>query len=249
MATTQKAVTVTGITKDALMVIGADLASKFNDADSKASETKRKALLVVAKKHAGDKTHIPAILEGYANRYAELGMSDSIIKVRKAEAKAVFDAVAKSEVSSENLDKLEAFEGGYNEFISLARKLKGEVKRDNQQGRTRTKTELTGSQYESTETRITEASPVQVVELAETGIKSMFKLAAPELAGYQTLLLIQSAATALAETDGVEEPFKQAAEKILAITEKSIEQAQKARKITADMAEASKQGTAVEVTQ
>jgi hypothetical protein len=234
------------MTKQGLIQLGVGLAVMFFDAEKKADDTKRVSLMKLAKAHSHNPESVTAILEGYATKLAELGYSDSIIKVRKSEAKAVFDAVGKTEVSEFNTKALEKFEGNYNAFIDLARQLRG-VKERTSGERTRTKTSLTAKQEQVMETNLGKASVSQLVDIGETVVTSINKNATPQLAGFQTLLLIQASATQLLNNKKVEKFFHNAAKAILEVVEPAIEQAGKAMSEAKKAEEAMKQGTTQQV--
>jgi hypothetical protein len=233
------------VTKDMLIGLGIGLAEAFYNAEVKADETKRNSLMKLAKTHSHNPESVTAILEGYATKLSELGYTDSTIKVRKAEAKAVFDAVGKTEVSEFNTKALEKFEGHYNEFIDLARQLRGAKERTSGE-RTRTKTSLTAKQEQAMETNLGKASVTQLVDIGETVVTSINKNATPQLAGFQTLLLIQASATQLLNNKKVEQFFHNAAKAVLEVVEPAIEQAGKAMSEAKKAEEKAKQGTALQ---
>ena len=68
------------------------LALEFVNTDNYANQTKRELLTTCARTHAGNVEGVKALLEGYANKFVELGFSDSIVRVRKSEANTIFKA-------------------------------------------------------------------------------------------------------------------------------------------------------------
>ena len=106
-----------------MALIGSMLANEFIKSDAKADMTKRELLTTCARTHAGNVEGVKALLEGYANKFIELGFSDSIVRVRKSEANTIFKAYSMTEVTKDNQMALEAFDGGYHDFIALAREL------------------------------------------------------------------------------------------------------------------------------
>lgn len=222
MATKQKAPT-----KNELQILGKDTARKFVDAAFTADTTQRSLLLSVAIAHCNDDQHIKVILEGFAEELKNEGMSDSIVRVRKSEFKAVFDAVSKTGVSEENQGKLSEFKGTYHAFIDLCRELRGKTERSTGT-RTRTKAELTAKQLEKVEDQLGNANTKQLAELGDSLATKIQKVASPQLAGLTTLQVIQSAALSLMKNGQAEEFFKAVAQNVLDIVEPAIEQADKA---------------------
>lgn len=231
MAQTQR--TIKPLTIEDLHVIGFNAAEAFLKADVMASKTKRQTLLKLAKHHAGDEKQISAILDGYADGFAKAGMTDGTVRARKAEAKAVFDAIAKSGVTGDILKQLEAFDGHYNEFITLARDLRND-KANNGTGQNppeRIKTKLTVRQYDSVENNLKSADANQLEMIAEQAVVNISKNTAPELAGLQSFRLIRATCTQIINNKQIEKPFRDAASKIDAMAGEIIERAQKAAEI------------------
>lgn len=222
MAQTNK----TALTLEVLQALGVTMAESFLKADSVASKSKRSILLASAKAHSNDDTHVKAILEGYAQGFAAKGMSDSTIRVRKTEAKAVYDAVAKTLVTGENLKALEKFEGEYNDFIAEARKLRGAKERTSTERNRNPK--LTTKQYDTIEEGMSKATPNQLEEIATQAVINIHKTANASLAGFQSLLLIQATAAQMIKNEQVEAVFKDVAEKIVDLTATVIKQAREA---------------------
>lgn len=106
------------------IALGGVLAKALIGADNVAFNTKRETLLTMAKAHAGSVEATKHILEGLATEYIKQGFTESITKARKSEAKAVFDAVKVTLVTNDNFELLNAFVGGYHDFIAYARELR-----------------------------------------------------------------------------------------------------------------------------
>lgn len=216
-----------GITKDELIVIGTTCAVAFMDARMTAETTQQKLLLDIAKAHCEDEQHITNILDGFAKGLQDKGVTDSGVRTRKSEFKTVFLAVAQTRITKDAETKLDAFKGTYHEFIELCRELKGAKERTST-SRNRTKTELTAKQYAKVETQVENANAKQLAELADTTLTQIHKVASPELAGLQTLFVMQSAALSLLKNGKAEEFFKATAQQVLDIVEPAIEKAQAA---------------------
>jgi hypothetical protein len=214
------------LTLEVLTALGVTMANAFFDADKVATQSKRKVLLASAKAHAHDDTHVKAILDGYKQGFINHGMSDSSATVRRSEAKAVFEAVAKTIPSGANLKSLEKFEGEYNAFIEKARELRG-VKERTSTERARSP-KLTTKQYDTIEEGMEKATPKQLEEIATQAVINIHKTANASLAGFQSLLLIQATAAQMIKNEQVEQLFKDVAEQIVDLTATVIKQAREA---------------------
>src|SRR5690606_24445016 len=97
--------------QQAIVNAGTKAAKSFTSADLSASETKREIIMQAALKYAGDVALSKLWLEGYAIGFEQQGQSVGTAKVRKAEANAVFKAIAKSEISEGNKMQLSDVKG------------------------------------------------------------------------------------------------------------------------------------------
>jgi len=233
-----------GMTKAELEKLGASIAHDFIKAIVTAEATQKDIILKAAEAHAKNPEHVVAILTGYENGLKSEGVSDSIVRVRKAEFKAVFDAVAKTEASEFNLKTLRNVKG-YHNLIAKARELRGNKTRASSEKPRKAAEKLTDKQYEKLEETVSKASVSQLMDFADTAINKVHKDAPAELAGYQSLLLIQMAAGQVLKNEKVEDFFKKTAEAVLKIVEPAISQAQEAMKKTAEMKEQSKNSSQV----
>lgn len=212
--------------------MGINTAAQFVTADVKASQTKRQILIKAAGKVAHDDALIKQFLTGYEEGFVNAGQSEQTAAQRKTEAKAVILAFAATLVSGENAAKLEKFEGHYNEFISLARELKGKQNKGNNERRREPK--LTAIQQDKVQDGIDKATPQQIIEITDSAVRSLVKNAPPTLAGFNSLIMIQQACTALLKNEAIEPIFKDAAKQIDAIVGKVIDQARKAQEAAAE---------------
>lgn len=216
------------LTEAVLIGIGVAMAEAFCKAEANASKIARDVIMSAALTHAGDVTNSKAVLKGYQDGFINLGMSEGTAKTRKAEANAVFEAVAMTEVSEANIKKLEEFEGSYHAFITLARELRG-VKQRSSGTRNSNKSKLTDSQYDKVETALDKADPIQLGYIAEQSLVNLHKKAPASLAGFQSLILMQQAANSLIKSPDVEEFFKRIGEEVLTIVEPAIAQVKEAQ--------------------
>jgi len=106
------------------IALGGLLAHALIGADNQAFNVKRDTLLSMAQAHSGDVDAVKHILEGVATKYISEGYTENIAKARKSEAKAVFEAVAKTLLTGDNVQLLKDFIGGYHDFIKYARELR-----------------------------------------------------------------------------------------------------------------------------
>lgn len=230
--------------KQYLQTFGYEMAEQMEDADSVAANTKRNILLNAASTYS-QKEQVDAILDGFAQYHKEQGANERQISVRRSEAKAVFDAVAKTEISGANLAELENVTGGYHAFIDTARRLRdaGKVITTPKAPRART---ITPKQVEHIGETMQSGSPEQLTSIAQMALREIHLQVPPntaetpkkaELAGKQTLLVIQAAAVALGNNRSADAFFHNVASEVLAIVSKALEQLQKAEQGAADVAQ------------
>lgn len=233
------------VTLEVLTALGVSMANDFNTSEVKANKAKRETLLKVAIAHSDNAEKTKAILDGYATRLTELGYSDSIVRVRKSEANAVFKAVAKTEVSNDNAKQLQAFEGDYNAFITLARSLVGK-KEGSSTPRNRVKTELTENQEKTINESLTKASISQLADIVDTASVQLNKIAAPAIAGLQQLILINSLANNMVNNSQLDDYVIQVAQDIADSSQVSIDRLREAMKASEQAIQATKNNVTVQ---
>ena len=200
-----------------MALIGSMLALEFVKSDNQANQTKRELLTTCARTHAGNVEGVKALLEGYANKFVELGFSDSIVRVRKSEANTIFKAYSLTAVSKDNQNALEAFDGGYHEFISLARDL---CKTDGQKEvKVSTRApKVTEHQEQFISDKMKSATVYQLTDFIETATKELNKPHDSEtarLAERNQLALIISICKQMAKNESCEPMVKTCAESII----------------------------------
>jgi hypothetical protein len=224
--------------QQAIVNAGTKAAESFTSADLTASNTKREVILQAAIKYAGDVALTKLWLEGFAIGFEKQGQSVGTAKVRKAEANAVFKAVAKSEVSEGNIMQLSDAKGlHYNQWIELARELGGKNERVSSTKERKAPEKMAAGQYDKVQELLNKASPEQLGEVATQAVLDINKKAPVHLAGFQTLLLIQAAATSLLKNPECEEFFKDVAVKIQDLASVGISHARKAQESAEQVAE------------
>lgn len=219
-----------------LTAVGKAMAQAFTKADNQATEAKRKTLLDVAGKYPTE-AEVKIILDAYAKEYESLGVEPNVIKVRKAEANAVFLAVLKTQVTHDNLEALKAHVGGYASFITLARDLKGKQERISSTKERKT-TELTDAQSNVVDINIHKASVNQLADIVDTASSQIAKIAAPNMAASQAFILINSIATNMLKAD-IDEAYKAIFEGIADDAQHGVESVRKAMLDQAEEAQAS----------
>lgn len=229
---------------------GKKAAESFLKADVSASQTKRQVIMAMAMRHAGDVAQTKLVLQGYQEGFIANGQTESTAKVRKAEANAVFKALAHTEVSETNQAKLnEADSIGYNDWIALARKLAGNAERSSSTKERKAPAEMTVSQYDKVEENLGKASVNQLNAVATQVVKDIHKKAPAPLAGYNTLLLLQAAALSLENNDQLDEFFIRIGKEVNAIVSPAIEQVKAAQAKTNEVEQAAKNGVQVQTEQ
>ena len=191
--------------------IGQALAHTFLTADLKADLQKKAALLKVVSEYGSNKGQVAIILEAYANEYKEAGYNDNVVKSRKSELNAVFKAVAGQDISQINLEKLQAHVGGYHAFIDFARSL--HVTDKPVATKEVIKVKLTDNQLASVENNLDNANIPQLERVVNEAITRVNDKAAPELAGYSQIVLINSIANQMLKNDKLDKIMLDAADK------------------------------------
>jgi hypothetical protein len=218
----------TNKTPEQLSAIGVALALAFVTSETQASVTKREALIECAVE-ATDKETTKLILSSYAEELTKKGFKDSIIRVRKAEANAVFRAV---NASAGNMKKLEKFDGNYNDFVAYARNLTPAVtnakprKTDTETTKVikeRRAVSLSEAAVLSVDKAIVKANPSQLSDIVDTASIQLQKVAPPKLASHQSLILINSIAHNILDNTYAEDYEKEVAQKIIDISQEAVD--------------------------
>jgi hypothetical protein len=219
----------TNKTPEQLSAIGVALALAFVTSETQASVTKREALIECAVE-ATDKETTKLILTSYAEELTKKGFKDSIIRVRKAEANAVFRAV---NASAGNMKKLAKFEGNYNDFVAYARNLtpavtnakprKTDVVEAEKAIKERRAPSLSEAAVLSVDKAIVKANPSQLSDIVDTASIQMHKVAPPKLASHQSLILINSIAHTIVDNTYAEDYEKEVAQNIITISQEAID--------------------------
>jgi hypothetical protein len=233
----------TAKTPEQLNAIGVALALAFVTSETQASVTKREALIECAVE-ATDKETTKLILTSYAEELTKKGFKDSIIRVRKAEANAVFRAV---NASAGNMKKLAKFEGNYNDFVAYARNLtpavtnakprKTDVVEAEKVIKERRAPSLSEAAILSVDKAIVRANPSQLSDIVDTASIQLQKVAPPKLASQQSLILINSIAHKILDNTYAEEEEKEVAQKIVDISQEAIDRLVKVMQDTATVLE------------
>jgi hypothetical protein len=232
-------------TLEELRVIGFTMAAAFANVESLASQTKREALITTASQ-VSTKEEVEAVLTAYAESLEERGFSNSVVRVRKAEANSVFKAVL---LSAKNLKAIRDFDGNYNELIGLARSMlpaKTVQVRHTEPTVDRRKGELTDKKLNELDKLVERASPKQLADVVDTAAIQINKLEAPKLASQKTLILIHSLATAVVNNTYAEDYEKQVCASIAQTAQDAIEELTKVIRATSEGLNKAKQKTVVE---
>jgi hypothetical protein len=209
------------ISIDDATIYGVDLATKLNGALDKAAQAMQKAIIVAAQDvaAANDDGIVKAVLTGFETFYKDKGLAGAT--ARKSEVKAVFDAVLKTEVSETNLKQLQEFKGGYQEFIELARKLRGV----NERAPKTPKLGLTNGQLDKVELQVEKATPAQLEIIAETAVQQIVKQpqnATANLVGLQSLRIIESVCQQALASDRVEPAIQKVLQDVFSLVHPEI---------------------------
>lgn len=203
-----------------LNAAGYNLGKGLSEADGVAANTKRKLVLSLAKDYH-DKEQVAAILDGFAKYHADKGHGKGTVAKAKSEIKAVFEAVARTEVTGDNLTKLSSFVGEFNAWIQFARDLRdtGSTPKE----RNHTPKPLTAKQQDAVEESLDKASDIQIIELADYASKKLHAIAKGDKAAMNYLRLIEIHAHALSVNESVDPFFHNLANDILSIVQAGID--------------------------
>lgn len=210
--------------------IGIALAHTFLTADIKADLQKRHALMQVVAEYGDNKAQVDIILTAYANEYKEAGYNDNIVKSRKSELNAVFKSVASPEMFKTNVKKLQDFNGGYHAFIDFARSLYAPI--DAPKKEQVAKLKLTDNQLATVENTLDNANIPQLERVVNEAITRVNDKAAPELAGYSQIVLINSIANQMLKNDKLDKIMLDFAKDVYKSSNVLINRIESAKKAT-----------------
>jgi hypothetical protein len=199
---------------------GYTLASKLDEADIKAGNTKRKLLLSVISKY-NKKEEIDFVVTGFEMYHVELGASPQTIAVRKSEILAVFKAALRGE---DNIKKLADFTGSYHAWLTFARSLKGKRSEDNPQTARKPRVRrLTDKGAARVKVTLQAANDEQVINLVSDITQSLVDK--EEGQAYKPILMvIQGQAEVLARTKSFSKDIQSLGHKILEIVVPALQE-------------------------
>lgn len=222
--------------------IGYNLGIEFSKADILASNTKKQAIVSVLSKNL-EESQFKIVLEGFEKYMIEAGFTSSTIKVRKSELNTCFSAILKTEVSEKNFNALRDFDGHYNQFIELARKLKNEANAQNGEVTPKppkVKTDFTDSQKQALKLVIDNSQVLSddacdiAQDMAEkmpiSQVHTLLQNQSTRLDEEKQLILVESIFLNMVENEHVELALKEFARKQLIEVTAMIDKIQTARK-------------------
>ena len=149
-----------------LLQAGKDTAKEIENARSASDSVARSVLLARAEEISTKPEQVVVFLDGFALGLTEYGVKDSVIRVRKAEARAVMEAWSKT-IADNLTDARKALvehTGTYHEFITTCREIRG-IKPHKVQG-PRVKTRLNESETDRAKELMHGMSAAQAQEAA-----------------------------------------------------------------------------------
>ena len=112
---------------DQLLQAGKDTAKEIENARSASDSVARSVLLARAEEISTKPEQVVVFLDGFALGLTECGVKDSVVRVRKAEARAVMEAWSKT-IADNLTDARKAlveYTGTYHDFITACRNIRG----------------------------------------------------------------------------------------------------------------------------
>lgn len=209
---------------------------------------KRVILLKVGQAIASSTVRAKQVLDGIAKGLIAEGVTPNVVKVRKAEYKVVFDAIAATQVSG-SWHALEDITS-YHKLIATARSLRDSMKKESTPKASKVReVKLTPNQFSAMKENIAKAAPeeLEIVvrkaaeKVASTPIVGKFGDKEVSLTGLALLKQINAVAAILAKTENAEKVFCNAAEQVLKICEPVIANAEKAIAVSREAQEKAKQ--------
>lgn len=194
--------------------VGYTLASKIEEIEAKAGNTKRTLLTAIITKYR-NKEELDRIAEGYEQFYVEQGMPKPTAAVRKSEILALFKAALRDE---DNLIKLQEFKGTYHAWLTFARtlKYKGEVAPPVRMRKQRER-KLSEKGEEDVKFRLIAANDAQLTDIVQDTVT---KLIEREDGGAKPILhIIRSQAQLLAKAKKFDKQTQSVGHRILEIVE------------------------------
>jgi len=221
---TTKPVTVNAKTKGVLTTVGKTLANAFMNADNVATQAKKELLLASAETYSKDDAKAKIVLDSYANTFVEAGHSKNTAKSRKSEARRVFEAVGATNVSGENLKQLQEFDGGYHEFIGLARDLSTVETKAKKAASNRTP-KITPIQEQAILDKLPQATVIQLSDFVETASETLNAPREAEsaaLAEKQQFILLASISDNMLKNEQYDDTTHKAVKQVLDIVNVQI---------------------------
>lgn len=200
--------------KETFVKVGYTLAQKMVDIDSKASQSKRKLVLDVVGKYK-DKEQLEGILQGFEQYHKDQGASDATVRVRKSEVLTIFKAALRNE---DNIQSLQDFKGGYHEWLTYARTLKGKRNSDVPSLRKPRIIRLTEKQTDKIKGQLQSANDTQLVRIAEDASRAIIELHENPIDAVRPILLvIQAQADILSKTKKFGKEYQNIGQQILEV--------------------------------
>lgn len=211
-----------------LTALGEKLAHSLMAIDAKADSSKRDMLLNLASKNL-DKARYTIVLDSYQKTLIGLGMSENTAKVRKSEALQVIKAVALTEVSGDNLGKLNAFEGNYNAFIDYARKLQVKEVAIAKSASEKTVKPLSDKGAKIVSDNMAKANNAQLHSFISEAVATINQKQAPTMAGLNVLKLVNNIVNTALKNGDIEPYIIEQLKALEAISNNAIVKVEKAQ--------------------
>lgn len=211
--------------------IGSVIANAFINVDVKAESTKREILLTHAQQHSTSGEGVAFILDGFVAKFESEGYNSNVIKQRKAEANAVFKAVALTAVTGENFKLMKAHIGGYHSFIQLARELNAGTNGEAPPGtRQHSERPLTDNQMAKVSDSLKKADTSQLTQVADRVVNELNKAEQPpELAQLSQFTLIANIARSIQNNESFDKISREVAGSMFRTANLQINRLEKAQ--------------------
>jgi hypothetical protein len=221
-------VLVTDEDRKKLLDSGKATAHEIEQARSASDSVARTVLLARAAEVAAKPVQATIFLEGFGLGLLECGVKETVVKVRKAEAKAVLEAYSKTitENLTEARKELIEFTGGYHAFILACRMIRG-TQGHKAPGTKAVKTRLNESESQRAKDLLHSMSAGQAADAAVVIGNHLLKMQDGELAMIRLVANVYLQQLALSEDVGIAKWASDSRERAIAI----LEAAEKARPV------------------
>lgn len=208
-------------TQKELNQLGASIATSVTSMVNNYNATRINIVLETVAMYVNDVEKTKHILQGYYDGYVELLNNEAVARARKSEFKAVFDCVAKTMVTGENLKALQSCTE-YQAMVKLARQLRdvGKLPKES----SNVIKPLNDNQVSQIENDILRANSKQVETITTKLVSTLSQFSDDDaLTGIRQLRLINSIASNMLNVKGLDKATVKLADEITKLVSKHLD--------------------------